>query len=63
MATETTAAEVASQCVNEHGGAIGMPQLATDPRFAGPTRETFQDADAERWIAEGIAAHASAKPA
>jgi DNA gyrase/topoisomerase IV subunit B len=37
--------------------------VATDPRFAGPTRETFQDADAERWIAEGIAAHASAKPA
>ncbi len=27
MATEHTAAEVASQCVNEHGGAIGMPQL------------------------------------
>jgi F-type H+-transporting ATPase subunit b len=27
MATENTAAAVASQCVNEHGGAIGMPQL------------------------------------
>jgi F-type H+-transporting ATPase subunit b len=27
MATENTAAEVAGQCVNEHGGAIGMPQL------------------------------------
>jgi F-type H+-transporting ATPase subunit b len=27
MATENTAAEVASQCVNQHGGAIGMPQL------------------------------------
>ena len=27
MATENTAAAVASQCVNDHGGAIGMPQL------------------------------------
>ena len=34
MATETTAAEgaahVASACVNEHGGAIGMPQLCAE---------------------------------
>jgi hypothetical protein len=34
MATETTAAEgaahAASACVNEHGGAIGMPQLCAE---------------------------------
>lgn len=34
MATETTAAETAGHaagvCVNEHGGAIGMPQLCVD---------------------------------
>jgi F-type H+-transporting ATPase subunit b len=34
MATETTAADgaahAASVCVNEHGGAIGMPQLCVD---------------------------------
>ena len=31
--------------------------VATDPRFAGPTRETFLDADAEGWIAAGVAEH------
>lgn len=30
MATEPLAAEIAGVCVNEHGGAIGMPQLCAD---------------------------------
>jgi F-type H+-transporting ATPase subunit b len=30
MATESTAAETAGMCVDQHGGAIGMPQLCAE---------------------------------